>query len=471
MSAPPVPLAAPPVEHQHEHDEPKNPADVLAAPLAGDPNAASHAATTTPAPVLDVPHDKRDPHDRPKSPADVVAAQAPHPPAPGATPIAPVQTTPGASTTSTAQGPAPTAPVDNIPKYALDHAPLVWLDKDEIFWPGNVLIHLQNIHPETALGRNLDIPKELEGKTGAALLAHPTINDGAVFLAYNTDPRTHIAKHIGTLTSAECKPHGETRKSDSTAYIVTVDKSKELGEGFVDVFYFYFYPYNYGAAVVGIHFGNHIGDWEHTMIRFKHGEPQAIHLSAHSDGHAYKLTCLETIDNRPVVYSASGSHANYPRAGVQKYSGVPGGPVDHTSRGFLWDPLKNYVSLSYSNSKCVFTPHTPWPEACASPFPTPDDAVSILSFKGHWGNAFADYRHAKPGKFLPKIGQKFADMKRKVTGDDHEPATQEAETEESTSIDQKYHKLVWGEGPTGPRDKSLDRATMNRWSEAVTETL
>lgn len=405
-----------------------------------------------------------DRHERPKSPADVVAADTGKP---VGTPAASQQTPP--ATTATESSTVAHAG-DKLPKYALDFAPLVWLDKDEIFWPGNVLVHLDNVHPETALGRNLDIPPEYNGKCSAALLARPEINDTSVFLAYNTDPRLHIAKNISTLTSAECKPHDETRKSDSTVYIVYVDKTKELGEGFVDVFYFYFYPYNFGAAVIGIHFGNHIGDWEHTMIRFKHGEPQAIHLSAHSDGHAFKLGCLETIDGRPVVYSAAGSHANYPRAGAQKYSGIPGGPVDHTSRGHLWDPLKNYVSLTYSNANGAFTPHTPWPNPHSTPFPTPEDAVNILSYRGHWGNAFADYRHAKPGKLLPKLGQKIADLKRKVTGDD-EPETHEEETEESTSIDQKYHKLVWGEGPTGPRDKSLDRAGMNRWSEAITETL
>ena len=48
------------------------------------------------------------------------------------------------------------------------------------------------------------------------------------------------------------------------------------------------YPYNYGAAVVGIHFGNHVGDWEHTMVRFRFGAPVYVHMSAHSDGHSYK---------------------------------------------------------------------------------------------------------------------------------------------------------------------------------------
>lgn len=44
-----------------------------------------------------------------------------------------------------------------------------------------------------------------------------------------------------------------------------------------------------------------VGDWEHTMIRFKHGEPQAIHLSAHSDGHSYKLTWCD-----PLFYMICG---------------------------------------------------------------------------------------------------------------------------------------------------------------------
>lgn len=397
-------------------------------------------------------------NEQPKNPGNVVQTDAP-------TGKSTVKAPPADATVASIQA---LGPLDSLPQYVLKHAPLVWLDKEEEFWPGNVMVHLQNVHAENSKGDKVEIPAEAKAKGGASWLAHPSINKGDVFLAYNTDPRVHTAKKITTLTSPDCKPHGDSRKSNSVSFIVTVDKSKELGAGFVDVFYFYFYPYNFGASVVGIHFGNHIGDWEHTMIRFKNGEPQAMHLSAHSDGHAWKMSCFETIDGRPTIYSARGSHAGYPRAGSQKYSGIIGGPVDYTSRGFLWDPMLNYVSLNYERSRDKFVPHTPWPFPTASPWPSAEDAVNVLAFRGHWGNAFADYRTAKPDS--DPITKGISWLKEKVHHDGDEGKAQQAKVNE-LSVDQKFNKLKWGEGPTGPRDKSLDRKGMNRWTGDITDTI
>lgn len=47
------------------------------------------------------------------------------------------------------------------------------------------------------------------------------------------------------------------------------------------------------CQVVGQHFGNHVGDWEHNMIRFVDREPRWMHFSQHSDGHAYSWACVE----------------------------------------------------------------------------------------------------------------------------------------------------------------------------------
>jgi hypothetical protein len=73
----------------------------------------------------------------------------------------------------------------------------------------------------------------------------------------------------------------------------------------LDVFYFYFYSYDAGPNVTQVaeplralveklleaapamHFGNHVGDWENNMIRFRDGEPQGIYYSQHRGGAAY----------------------------------------------------------------------------------------------------------------------------------------------------------------------------------------
>ncbi len=36
-----------------------------------------------------------------------------------------------------------------------------------------------------------------------------------------------------------------------------------------------------------IRFGNHVGDWEHCMIRFENGIPRAMFLGEHSGGKRY----------------------------------------------------------------------------------------------------------------------------------------------------------------------------------------
>jgi Vacuolar protein sorting-associated protein 62 len=93
--------------------------------------------------------------------------------------------------------------------------------------------------------------------------------------------------------------------------IVTVDK----GNATVDAFYFYFYAYNQGNQVLGMEFGDHVGDWEHNMIRFRDGAPQAMYFSQHASAQTFTYKAVEKMGKRPVVYVAKGSHAVYGTAG------------------------------------------------------------------------------------------------------------------------------------------------------------
>jgi hypothetical protein len=78
-------------------------------------------------------------------------------------------------------------------------------------------------------------------------------------------------------------------RSDAPVPLVVVDK----GDGVVDAFWFFFYSYNLGNAVFNIRFGNHVGDWEHTVVRFQHGVPKAVFFSEHSFGEAYAWDAVE----------------------------------------------------------------------------------------------------------------------------------------------------------------------------------
>ena len=86
-------------------------------------------------------------------------------------------------------------------------------------------------------------------------------------------------------------------RSDAPAVLVVVPK----GDGVVDAFWFFFYSYNLGNAVFNIRFGNHVGDWEHTVVRFQHGEPKAVFFSEHSFGEAYTYDAIEKVGKRVSV--------------------------------------------------------------------------------------------------------------------------------------------------------------------------
>jgi len=78
-------------------------------------------------------------------------------------------------------------------------------------------------------------------------------------------------------------------RSDAPAVLVVVPK----GDGVVDAFWFFFYSYNLGNTVFNVRFGNHVGDWEHTTVRFHNGVPKAVFFSEHAFGEAYTWEAVE----------------------------------------------------------------------------------------------------------------------------------------------------------------------------------
>lgn len=95
-------------------------------------------------------------------------------------------------------------------------------------------------------------------------------------------------------------------RSDAPAVLITVPK----GDGVVDAFWFFFYSYNLGNAVFNIRFGNHVGDWEHTVVRFQHGEPKAVFFSEHSFGEAYTYEAIEKVGRRVRVENKGVQRGN-----------------------------------------------------------------------------------------------------------------------------------------------------------------
>lgn len=117
---------------------------------------------------------------------------------------------------------------------------------------------------------------------------------------------------------------------------------------------------------------DHVGDWEHSMVRFIDGAPTFIYLSSHTSGQAFNYSVLQPITNtttstnttsnpsitsyanRAITYIARGTHANYAVPGNH-----PHGPMnalsDVTDAGPLWDITLNFRGYWFDNSTEMFS--------------------------------------------------------------------------------------------------------------------
>lgn len=159
-------------------------------------------------------------------------------------------------------------------------------------------------------------------------------------------------------------------------------------------------------------YGDHVGDWEHNMIRFKAGKPQAIWYSQHSYGQAFTYSAVEKRDLRPVVYVGNGTHANWAKSGPHDHTlqliNLPqnGLLTDYTDNGALYDPTASAYYYNFDITSLKFSAYDSSP-------------VNWLSYEGHWGDQ--QLRDGTPGqKFLfgnakyssGPNGPKFKDLDR-----------------------------------------------------------
>ncbi|KAL9112559.1 MAG: hypothetical protein Q9227_003130, partial [Pyrenula ochraceoflavens] len=241
--------------------------------------------------------------------------------------------------------------------------------------------HSTPIPSDTAEGEDFLFPEDKAGSSPAEDLKH----------------RSHkplIKKHI------------VGGRSGAPAVLITVDK----GDGVIDAFWFFFYSFNLGNVVFNIRFGNHVGDWEHCMIRFHHGVPKAVFFSEHSFGDAYSFEALEKIGKRPVIYSAEGSHAMYATPGTHAYI-LPWGLLhDVTDRGPLWDPALNVHSYTYDYLE----------DDLRSSNRTPTAPTEWFYFNGHWGDKFYPLSDSRQYRFAGQyhyvngpLGPRFKNLGRR----------------------------------------------------------
>ncbi|CAD6444453.1 d894d148-fdc2-4c93-abec-e2559183732f [Sclerotinia trifoliorum] len=217
--------------------------------------------------------------------------------------------------------------------------------------------------------------------------------------------------------------------SPAPATLIIVDK----GHGIVDAFWFYFYSYNLGTTVMKMRFGNHVGDWEHSLIRFHNGVPKAVFFSAHFGGLGYHYKAVEKgqgpgREGRPVIYSAVGSHAMYATPGTHPYVLPFKLLADVTDKGPIWDPVLNYRAYFYNTSLT----HNVDARFATSNFPVqtmadsfqpaaqnPDAPTGWFWFNGHWGDKFYELSDWRQWRFVGQyhyvngpLGPKFKNLGR-----------------------------------------------------------
>lgn len=174
-----------------------------------------------------------------------------------------------------------------VPHYAVKYAPVAYLYSGEHYFPSDIGAQLTNTQPEVNFTVISDAPNLLTLDNLNDLNNYGN-NSEYVYLTSKDNVTTNPPWLFGVTPNKG----GKTVGAKSCAVIVN-----DHGSGLVDVFYFYFYAFNFGGIYFGFNIGNHVGDWEHTMVRFQDGTPQAIWYSQHSNGEAFTYDATEKYGN------------------------------------------------------------------------------------------------------------------------------------------------------------------------------
>jgi len=284
----------------------------------------------------------------------------------------------------------------------MKYAPVVWLDIGEGYFPSDIFAQVENTRPNVNFTTISNPPANLTLENLDSLNAFGN-NGMNVFLTSTIDVTTSPNWIEGVVPDA-------TGKTDDA--ITSVIIVNDHGSGNVDAFYMYFYAFNQGNTVLFRELGNHVGDWEHNMIRFQHGKPTAVWYSQHGNGQAFTYKAVEKEGVRPVSYAARGSHANYAIPGAHDHTipglNLPDGfIVDYTSPGTLWDPTLNTYLYTYDGETATFSSADG------------ESPLGAMAYKGRWGDEQYPESDPRQGRFFG------------------------------------FYKFVGG--PTGPWDKSLNR--------------
>lgn len=281
----------------------------------------------------------------------------------------------------------------DIPRYVIEHSPVVQLHSSELYYPYDIELYIQHFGMSTKDRSQFTLSSKLELSSIGSLP-----NNHNLFMTaedeFMDDPEWLRGR----------KPDLDG-KSDP-AILIVIDK----GNGWVDAYWFYFYSFNLGPNIYPIGrrtpstgigpVGNHLGDWEHTLIRFFKGEPVLIWLSAHSGGGGAYFEDVPKFNgtDHPLVFSAQGTHANYFTSGKQKRD--PGGVLfDQTDHGPIWIPSKNYLSYTFDGHHIYYGKGY----NDKSNNERESQLGNWLLYSGHWGDRRLLVEDERQKEYLPRV--------------------------------------------------------------------
>ncbi|KAI0828846.1 hypothetical protein BC628DRAFT_1315780 [Trametes gibbosa] len=267
-----------------------------------------------------------------------------------------------------------------VPSFVLQNAPVSHLWSQEQWWPSDIAIHLTHVVPEV----------DFSAVAGAVSLQNISSFGSDVYLTSRDD----VTKSPAWTTNADGKPDSRGHSS-APATIVLVEKDN----GILDAFFFYFYSFDHGGKVLDIEFGDHVGDWEHSMVRFVNGAPTTLYLSAHTGGSAYTFDATEKTNGRPTTYIAGGTHANYATSGKHCHDLPLDLLCDQTDAGALWDPTLNFRGFWYDSASNTFSVAS---GADVGGQQEGVEGASWLSFAGQWGDE--QYPVLEHGQYCIPVG-------------------------------------------------------------------
>lgn len=225
---------------------------------------------------------------------------------------------------------ASTAPWDPLVER---YAPIVYLHPHEEYLPADPRTFVASsrlvwAHDESCRDHTVAEPVD----------AH-LLGEGRYFHRHSQRRLLHC-RHQGPVLNSLASVRPRTRESGDEGFFLDLQRGSEragLGTEAPVLFhyvphryvtYWFFYAYNDGGIF------DHDGDWENVTVHLDaEDEPSEVAYYAHGIAHVYSWAELGREGTHPVVFSARGSHASYPAAGL--HLAIP--KLDQAAAGPRWE--------------------------------------------------------------------------------------------------------------------------------------